>query len=69
MSYYCKGRNCDRSSECLRVEAYNQFPYKDLEEGFETGLWYVKEDECTVNGYEDGVFYDNNKNNQKEDKQ
>ena len=59
MSYYCKGNKCNRSSKCLRVEAYNRFLRKDTEEGFSTGLWYVNEGECMANGYEDGIFYGN----------
>ena len=52
MSYYCKGLICKRKNECLRVEAYNNFKGSDNT----PGLWFVHEETCQANNYEDGVF-------------
>ena len=52
MSYFCKGLICKRSKECLRVEAYNNFPGSDDT----PGLQLVNEESCQSNDYEDGVF-------------
>lgn len=56
MSLYCKGDGCARCEECLRVEAWEEFPNKDIEPGFASGLWLVNEAECQANNYKDGVF-------------
>lgn len=58
MSYYCKGEICQRSKDCLRVEAWRGFQKKDIKEGFNTGVWFVQEQTCIKNGFEDGVFRD-----------
>ena len=56
MSYYCKGEKCTRAKECLRVEAWKSFPKKNVEDGFCSGVWFVHENICIRNNYEDGVF-------------
>lgn len=33
MSLYCKGDGCARCEECLRVEAWEEFPNKELSQG------------------------------------
>lgn len=56
MSYYCKGTICTRENECMRAEAWRSFPKKDVEEGYASGVWFVPEEDCICNNYEDGVF-------------
>ena len=56
MSLYCKGRGCERNKECLRAEAYREFSGKDEKEGFVSGLWFVREEECIREGFSDAVF-------------
>ena len=56
MASYCKGAKCPRAKECLRVEAWENFPNKNTELGLSTGVWLVYEDTCMKNNYEDGVF-------------
>lgn len=64
MSYYCKGEICQRSKDCLRVEAWRGFQKKDTKEGFNTGVWFVREQTCIKNGFEDGVFHDGEPNDE-----
>ena len=61
MSLYCKGKDCPKANECHRADQWeywkSKFPNANQEEGFATGLWFVKEQECINNDYEDGVFF------------
>lgn len=68
MSLYCKGEICDRREQCAYVESWEEFPYKDLPEGFEYGIWYVNETECMSNNYSEGVLRETYKH-MKEDKE
>lgn len=47
MSLYCKGKDCPKANECHRAIRWknwkSEFPNADQEEGFATGLWFVKE--------------------------
>ena len=56
MSYYCKGETCPRAKKCLRVTAWEMFPKKDVKDGFDSGAWFVPENTCIKNNYEDWVF-------------
>ena len=60
MSYYCKGVGCHRKDECERHLSWRDyvdtFKKPDVKEGFETGIWFVPENSCIKNNYEDGVF-------------
>lgn len=60
MSLYCKGKDCQKANECYRAEEWkywkSKFPNANQEEGFATGLFFVKEQECIDNDYKDGVF-------------
>ena len=62
MSYYCKGGNCPRKDECSRHLCWLDFvaatKKSDIREGFETGVWFVKEIECINGNFNDGVFPD-----------
>ena len=57
MSYYCKGEICPRAKKCLRATAWEMFP----KNGTTDGVWFVPENTCIKNNYEDGVFDTNNK--------
>ena len=52
MSYYCKGEICPRAKKCLRAKAWDMFP----KNGTTDGVWFVTENTCIKNNYEDGVF-------------
>lgn len=52
MSYYCKGEICPRAKKCLRATAWEMFP----KNGTTDGVWFVPENTCIKNNYEDGVF-------------
>ena len=60
MSYYCKGEICPRAKRCLMYLGWKDyvdtFKKPDAEEGFKTGIWFVPENTCIKNNYEDGVF-------------
>lgn len=61
MSLYCKSTNCPKANECIRAEGWREFqrlfPKADTTEGFATCLWYIDEQECINNNFEDGAFY------------
>lgn len=52
MSYYCKGKICPRAKKCARVMAWELFHKNDSTDG----VWFVPENTCINNNYEDGVF-------------
>ena len=52
MSYYCKGKICQRAKKCARATACEMFP----KNGSTEGVWFVPESICIKNNYEDGVF-------------
>jgi len=59
MSYYCKGRNCPKSKECIRAMEYVSLLkwHKDVQEGMASGVWYVNEQTCMDNRFGEGVFF------------
>ena len=57
MSLYCKGSICTRSKECARAKEWRYFSDHNVKEGCATGVWFVCENACIRNNYEDGVFY------------
>ena len=58
MSYYCKGKDCPKSQECHRLVTYwlSNYEIENLKEGYETGVWFVNEQNCINNKFCDGVF-------------
>lgn len=56
MSYYCKGEKCPRLLDCARVREWQKFPNKDVVEGLSSGVWFVQEEECINNNFEDLVL-------------
>ena len=56
MSYYCKGEICPRAKKCLRVMAWEMFRKRFPKNATTDGVWFVPENTCIKNNYEDGVF-------------
>lgn len=62
MSLYCKGRGCPRAKDCIRNEGWEDYRKRshkeDEQEGFATGVWFIKEQDCIESNYQEGAFYD-----------
>ena len=54
MSLYCKGNNCKRHLGCMRFHCWERF-YETYHQETSPGLWFINEEDCVKNNYEDIV--------------